>query len=509
MKELNYFLFISFLTIVFNPVNAQQRTCVSGNCQNGYGILTTPNGTKYEGNFSEGKLSGQGTLYMPNNDKYVGEFSQDLINGKGIYYFANGFRYEGTFTNGQLTGTGTFYNPNGDKYVGDIVQGAMQGNGTYYYASGAKAEGKFDKNKYLGSGRFDINEKKIIISNSIKCADISYDGNEVTYSTNDSINILNIQSGKNKSIFEKNSIKIANSFDDKIIYSLGKDYKLRAYDRNSGKLLKTCFGTDTILQFAISPKSNQAVILKKEVFYLIDLTTCKIIDPFNPVLNKVRKTEIETLSSGAELIKSRKYPEFIIDNSLSFTPDGKNIVYSTCNINGEDEVKIPKTKNIHFISIDKTTRKTINTEFFIMSYAIAPANDYIVIADLESISIWRIEDGKKIKVIKLISEIKQAEKDKISSVNAIIISPDQTKLILNCSKISPFEGFIVDFHKLFVFDLNEGSIIKETPEVMNAFCFFALSKDGSKIIGTNNSFLLGANNSVFKSAYIITYSITW
>ena len=58
------------------PDGTQPR-CIKGNCVNGHGTQTYPDGSKYIGQFKNGLSDGQGTLIFPNGEKFVGKFKQD------------------------------------------------------------------------------------------------------------------------------------------------------------------------------------------------------------------------------------------------------------------------------------------------------------------------------------------------------------------------------------------------------------------------------------------------
>lgn len=63
-----------------NPPSKPDKTqarCIKGNCVNGHGTQTYPDGSKYIGEFKNGLSDGQGTLILPNGDKYVGKFKQN------------------------------------------------------------------------------------------------------------------------------------------------------------------------------------------------------------------------------------------------------------------------------------------------------------------------------------------------------------------------------------------------------------------------------------------------
>ena len=73
--------------------------CVSGDCKNGQGTFTFPDGRKYIGEFKDGKWNGQGTLTYPNGSKYVGEFKDGKRNGQGVMFKVNGEILSGIWVN--------------------------------------------------------------------------------------------------------------------------------------------------------------------------------------------------------------------------------------------------------------------------------------------------------------------------------------------------------------------------------------------------------------------------
>jgi hypothetical protein len=59
--------------------------CVEGDCDNGQGTYTWPDGRKYVGEYKNGKFHGQGTYTWPSRQKYVGEFKDGKYHGQGTY----------------------------------------------------------------------------------------------------------------------------------------------------------------------------------------------------------------------------------------------------------------------------------------------------------------------------------------------------------------------------------------------------------------------------------------
>ncbi len=68
----------------------KRRTCVSGDCQNGYGIFVSRTGERYEGSWKNGVRQGKGICYYANGDVYEGEWLANQQNGEGKMTYKNG-----------------------------------------------------------------------------------------------------------------------------------------------------------------------------------------------------------------------------------------------------------------------------------------------------------------------------------------------------------------------------------------------------------------------------------
>ena len=87
--------------------------------------------------------------------KYEGEcYGDDIANGRGIMTWPNGARYEGAFVSGKMHGKGIMTwgagSYKGDRYEGDFVDGKRTGKGLYLSANGNRFEGDFVDGKYIG-----------------------------------------------------------------------------------------------------------------------------------------------------------------------------------------------------------------------------------------------------------------------------------------------------------------------------------------------------------------------
>ncbi len=100
--------------------------CLEGDCYQGYGIYVWNDGSRYEGNFKEGKRDGE-----------------------GIYYYAKGSKYIGDQMNGERHGWGTYYYPSGGKYSGEWVKEVREGKGTMYSQGQIFQKGKFLKGEFI------------------------------------------------------------------------------------------------------------------------------------------------------------------------------------------------------------------------------------------------------------------------------------------------------------------------------------------------------------------------
>lgn len=90
-------------------------------------------GSRYKGQFFQGKRHGVGIYYYSNGDVYGGQWSNDLFDGYGFYIFNSGERYEGELKNGKKHGKGKYYYINGSIYDGSWAFDNKNGVGKYYY----------------------------------------------------------------------------------------------------------------------------------------------------------------------------------------------------------------------------------------------------------------------------------------------------------------------------------------------------------------------------------------
>ena len=119
---------------------------------------------RFEAQLKSGTQKSSGATYIPaqftgykeqkftDGSRYVGDFVDGKRHGKGTNYFAHGTRYDGDWKNGYMNGYGVCVYADGEKYEGEWADGKRHGQGTCFYASGAKYVGKWVNNKKQGKG---------------------------------------------------------------------------------------------------------------------------------------------------------------------------------------------------------------------------------------------------------------------------------------------------------------------------------------------------------------------
>ena len=123
--------------------------CVSGNCDNGYGVKKYKDGTMYVGEWWNGQASGQGTVIWPDGSIYVGEFIKGLYSGEGTLLTEKKF-YVGEFHKNLPNGSGSMFMNEG-VYVGEFKKGEMSGKGFFQHRDGTIEESLWKEGKPVGS----------------------------------------------------------------------------------------------------------------------------------------------------------------------------------------------------------------------------------------------------------------------------------------------------------------------------------------------------------------------
>jgi hypothetical protein len=106
----------------------------------GFGVLSWPNGNRYEGGFLLGRKNGYGVFSGGNGDHYQGVFIDGEIGGYGQYQFPDGNRYEGEFRHGYRHGYGVMVYADGEHYEGEWRDNEKRGYGILYAPDGKQLQ---------------------------------------------------------------------------------------------------------------------------------------------------------------------------------------------------------------------------------------------------------------------------------------------------------------------------------------------------------------------------------
>ena len=106
---------------VTDVVDNDEVVCV-GDCKNGEGTLTYPNGNQYSGTFTNGKLNGRGKFVDKTRSlKIVGNFVDGILNGNGAIKFDDGKTYKGTVKSDEKFEIISVVTPEGET-INDVIQ---------------------------------------------------------------------------------------------------------------------------------------------------------------------------------------------------------------------------------------------------------------------------------------------------------------------------------------------------------------------------------------------------
>jgi len=70
--------------------------------------MTWPDGDRYEGSFKNDNFHGHGSYEYADGSKFIGEFVDGKREGKGVETYPNGDHYEGSFKNDKRHGHATY-----------------------------------------------------------------------------------------------------------------------------------------------------------------------------------------------------------------------------------------------------------------------------------------------------------------------------------------------------------------------------------------------------------------
>jgi hypothetical protein len=139
-KVFQCILILSLVSVLFSMEAFSQ--CLSGNCQNGTGVVRYPDSTRFEGTFANGQRA-SGTFYYRSGDRYEGPFTNNQRHGLGKYTYTNGDVFSGIYEEDQKV-FGVYAYKNGDTYTGEFFQNKPHGFGAMQFTSGRKVEGEWE-----------------------------------------------------------------------------------------------------------------------------------------------------------------------------------------------------------------------------------------------------------------------------------------------------------------------------------------------------------------------------
>ena len=139
----------AFLQAAGYVSDAELRSAVDAQVKDGYGRITYPNGTVYEGTLKHGVPDGRGTYTYPGGNKYTGELRASYLHGRGKMIYADGNTYDGEWENSVMKGRGVLTYNNGGYYVGEFADNTFNGYGEYHPPFGRVQKGIWKNGKLI------------------------------------------------------------------------------------------------------------------------------------------------------------------------------------------------------------------------------------------------------------------------------------------------------------------------------------------------------------------------
>jgi hypothetical protein len=146
------------LTSIDNEAKYQGEWLAGTEIRDGRGFQIWPDGSLYEGFWSENKANGRGRLIHADGDVYEGEWKDDKAHGLGVYIHADGAKYEGHWMEDKQHGKGVERWPDGAVYDGHYDEGQKHGEGCFKWSDGSVFTGTFYENNIEGYGIYEWND---------------------------------------------------------------------------------------------------------------------------------------------------------------------------------------------------------------------------------------------------------------------------------------------------------------------------------------------------------------
>lgn len=111
------------------------------------GIITTPTGDRYEGNFKDNMKDGIGIMFYRDGSRYEGEWKANKREGKGIIFRPDGSRQEvDRWMNDMRRGMVIDFFPDGSRYEAYYMNDKILGKGVMVYPDGSRYEDYWKNN---------------------------------------------------------------------------------------------------------------------------------------------------------------------------------------------------------------------------------------------------------------------------------------------------------------------------------------------------------------------------
>ncbi|HQZ26072.1 MAG TPA: hypothetical protein PLD18_12300 [Flavobacterium sp.] len=166
MKNLILILALRLSSLAFAQ-EFKTYTCISGDCNNGFGTKNYDIGNSYTGQFKNRSKDGEGTEIY-NGTTYKGQFKNGFKDGEGTEIKKDGTTYKGQWKKGHREGEGTETNPDGITLTGNWNSHEdLEGNGIETLPNGYYMTAKY---LYIGQ-----KNTKCFDNNNVEISRTQYD----------------------------------------------------------------------------------------------------------------------------------------------------------------------------------------------------------------------------------------------------------------------------------------------------------------------------------------------
>ena len=106
---------IDEITTLFLPISSKLSNCPSSTTywHNCFGTDNYPSGSRYIGEWKDGKEHGQGIFIWADGEEYIGQWRNGEKHGQGTYTYPSGAKIVGEWAKGELNGYAVEYNADG------------------------------------------------------------------------------------------------------------------------------------------------------------------------------------------------------------------------------------------------------------------------------------------------------------------------------------------------------------------------------------------------------------